>query len=110
MLTGRALSARAASLLLTLWLVSALVFFTALAGFGLGVFYVAQYFAANIAVPGFASTIIAILILGGAQLLALGVIGEYLGRLHLNVNRKPQYVMRTVHELAVDPARQRTPS
>ena len=96
--------------LLPLQLVSALGFFTALAGFGLGVFYVAQYFAANIAVPGFASTIIAILILGGAQLLALGVIGEYLGRLHLNVNRKPQYVMRTVHELAVDPARQRTPS
>ena len=37
-----------------------------------------------------------ILVLGGVQLLALGVIGEYLGRLHLNVNRKPQYVIRTV--------------
>jgi undecaprenyl-phosphate 4-deoxy-4-formamido-L-arabinose transferase len=42
----------------------------------------------------------AILILGGAQLMALGVIGEYLGRLHLNVNRKPQYVVRQVRSQA----------
>jgi hypothetical protein len=48
----------------------------------------------NITVPGYASTIIAILVLGGIQLMALGVMGEYLGRLHLNVNRKPQYVER----------------
>jgi undecaprenyl-phosphate 4-deoxy-4-formamido-L-arabinose transferase len=47
-------------------------------------------------VPGYASTIIAILTLGGVQLLALGMIGEYLGRLHLNMNRKPQYVERQV--------------
>ena len=51
--------------------------------------------------PGFASTIIAVLILGGTQLLALGVIGEYLGRLHLNVNRKPQYVIRHLDRVAV---------
>jgi len=38
--------------------------------------------------------IIAILIIGGTQLLGLGIIGEYLGRLHLNVNRKPQYRVR----------------
>ena len=34
--------------------------------------------------------------------LALGVIGEYVGRLHLNVNRKPQYTEREV--LGQDPA------
>jgi hypothetical protein len=39
---------------------------------------------------------VAVLVLGGAQLLALGIIGEYLGRLHLNVNRKPQYIVRQV--------------
>lgn len=80
--------------LIPLQLVSGLGFVTALSGFGVGLFYLIQYFASNIEVPGFASTIIAILILGGAQLLALGVIGEYVGRLHLNVNRKPQYVIR----------------
>lgn len=82
--------------LLPLQLVSALGLFTALSGFAVGAYYLVQYLASNIAVPGFASTIIAVLILGGAQLLALGVIGEYLGRLHLNVNRKPQYVVRQI--------------
>jgi len=82
--------------LLPLQLVSALGFLTAVSGFGLGLYYVAQHFATNIAVPGFASTIVAVLVLGGVQLLALGVIGEYLGRLHLNVNRKPQYVVRQI--------------
>lgn len=80
--------------LLPLQVVSGLGFLTACSGFLLGAFYLVQYLFSNITVPGFASTIIAVLILGGVQLLALGVIGEYLGRLHLNVNRKPQYVVR----------------
>lgn len=84
--------------LIPLQIVSGLGFVTAMSGFLVGIYYLLQYMASNIAVPGFASTIIAILILGGAQLLALGVIGEYLGRLHLNVNRKPQYVIRTVDD------------
>lgn len=80
--------------LIPLQIVSGLGFVTALSGFSVGLYYLIQFLAASIEVPGFASTIIAVLILGGAQLLALGVIGEYLGRLHLNVNRKPQYVIR----------------
>jgi undecaprenyl-phosphate 4-deoxy-4-formamido-L-arabinose transferase len=80
--------------LIPLQVVSGLGFITAASGFFVGIYYLAQYLTASIEVPGFASTIIAILVLGGAQLLALGVIGEYLGRLHLNVNRKPQYVIR----------------
>jgi glycosyltransferase involved in cell wall biosynthesis len=82
--------------LIPLQLVSALGFVTAASGFLVGIYYLFQFLASSIAVPGFASTIIAILILGGAQLLALGVIGEYLGRLHLNVNRKPQFVIRNL--------------
>lgn len=80
--------------LMPLQVVSGLGFVTAASGFLVGVYYLFQFLVSNIAVPGYASTIIAILMLGGAQLLALGVIGEYLGRLHLNVNRKPQYVIR----------------
>ncbi|KAJ3052638.1 hypothetical protein HK102_011856, partial [Quaeritorhiza haematococci] len=63
-------------------------------GFLLALYYLACALASEIAVPGYASTIIAILIIGGTQLLGLGIIGEYLGRLHLNVNRKPQYRVR----------------
>jgi polyisoprenyl-phosphate glycosyltransferase len=65
-------------------------------GFFLVLFYLIQSLRGQIGVPGYASTIIAILVVGGAQLLALGIMGEYLGRLHLNVNRKPQYTVRTV--------------
>lgn len=81
--------------LLPLQFVSLCGFLAALAGFAVGGFYVAQYFLANIAVPGFGSIIVAVLVLGGMQLLALGIMGEYLGRLHINVNRKPQYTVRT---------------
>ena len=96
-LLGLALNLYTNFSLIPLQMVSGLGFVTAASGFLVGMFYLIQYLAASIAVPGFASTIIAILILGGAQLLALGVIGEYLGRLHLNVNRKPQYVVRHLY-------------
>jgi polyisoprenyl-phosphate glycosyltransferase len=67
-------------------------------GFCVALFYVFEFLRARISVPGYASTIIAILVVGGTQLLALGMIGEYLGRLHLNVNRKPQYTVRSVRQ------------
>jgi undecaprenyl-phosphate 4-deoxy-4-formamido-L-arabinose transferase len=68
------------------------------AGLGLltSVYFLIQYLLARIELPGYASIITAILVLGGLQLMALGVMAEYLGRLHLNVNRKPQYVERQV--------------
>ncbi|KFB70966.1 MAG: Undecaprenyl-phosphate 4-deoxy-4-formamido-L-arabinose transferase [Candidatus Accumulibacter phosphatis] len=95
-LIGLALNLYTNFSLIPLQTVSVLGFATASAGFLVGLYYLVQFLASNIAIPGYASTIIAILLLGGAQLLALGVIGEYLGRLHLNVNRKPQYVIRQV--------------
>ena len=90
--------------LLPLQFVSACGFLVAIAGLLTGAYYLVQYLFSNIVVPGFASTIIAVLVLGGTQLLALGIMGEYLGRLQLNVNRKPQYVERQVlGPLAVQP-------
>jgi undecaprenyl-phosphate 4-deoxy-4-formamido-L-arabinose transferase len=82
--------------LLPLQLVSLAGLLASLGGFAAGAYYLAKYLFAQIAVPGYASTIVAILVLGGLQLLSLGIIGEYLGRMHLNVNRKPQYTVRTV--------------
>jgi len=82
--------------LLPLQLVTLAGFLASLGGFAAGAYYLAKYLFAQIAVPGYASTIIAILVLGGLQLLALGIIGEYIGRVHLNINRKPQYTVRQV--------------
>lgn len=42
---------------------------------------------------GWPSLIITILFMGGLQLLALGVIGEYVGRVLLNINNRPQYIV-----------------
>jgi len=82
--------------LLPLQLVSGLGILAACGGFACAIFFLLRYLLSGITVPGYASIIIAVLVLGGVQLLSLGIIGEYLGRLHLNVNRKPQYVERKV--------------
>lgn len=68
----------------------------AIGGFAVGFYYFIQYLTSSITVPGYASTIVSILVLGGLQLLGLGIMGEYVGRLHLNVNRKPQYGIRQI--------------
>ena len=47
--------------------------------------------------PGWASTVIIITIFAGIQLLMLGMIGEYIGRVFLTHNRHPQFVVREVH-------------
>lgn len=43
---------------------------------------------------GYASVIVAVLIFAGIQLVSVGVIGEYVGRIFLSQNRKPQYTIR----------------
>ena len=45
---------------------------------------------------GWASLMAAVMLLSGVQLLILGIVGEYLGRMYLTANRKPQSVVRSV--------------
>jgi glycosyltransferase involved in cell wall biosynthesis len=60
---------------------------------------------------GWASLMAAVLLLSGVQLVILGIVGEYLGRLYLTANRKPQSVIRSVTraESAAEPVRLRRP-
>lgn len=64
--------------------------------FGIGVFsYVFVRYCLEGSVPGFPFLASIIAIFSGAQLFALGVIGEYLARMHFRSMKRPPYVVRT---------------
>lgn len=48
------------------------------------------------AVPGWASTLLPLLLLGGAQIMCLGVIGSYIGRIYHEVTRRPRFIVEQV--------------
>lgn len=49
----------------------------------------------GIEVPGYASTAILILVFGGMNMFALGIIGEYVGRIYTEVRQRPLYIIRS---------------
>jgi undecaprenyl-phosphate 4-deoxy-4-formamido-L-arabinose transferase len=72
------------------------------AGFAAAVALVVQKLLDPSTAAGWTSIIVAVLIIGGVQLLALGVIGEYVGRVLLNVANRPQFVV--ARQVNVDPS------
>ncbi len=64
------------------------------AGFLLAIYYLAGYLIYRFDVPGFASTVILITIFSGMQLTMLGIIGEYIARIHQEARNRPQYIIR----------------
>jgi glycosyltransferase involved in cell wall biosynthesis len=65
-----------------------------------GAYFVLRTLIEGVDVPGYASLIVAVLFLGGVQLLTLGIIGSYIGRIFQEVKRRPLYLVREMHGFA----------
>jgi glycosyltransferase involved in cell wall biosynthesis len=85
-------------------LVSALGFVIALGSLAVTGWAISVKFIAGTAVPGWASTVVPLYFLGGVQILCLGVIGEYVGKIYLESKRRPRYTVET--RLGAGPVRQ----
>ena len=46
------------------------------------------------AIPGWTSTVVPLYLLGGVQLLFLGIVGEYMGRIYTEVKKRPRYIVQ----------------
>jgi undecaprenyl-phosphate 4-deoxy-4-formamido-L-arabinose transferase len=63
-------------------------------GLVLGVYFVIQRVTGTTDVSGFTAIIVSVLFFSGLILISIGVIGEYLARIYLKLNSKPQYVVK----------------
>ena len=71
-------------------------FFVALAAVGWGGWIAVRTIVWGVDIPGYASVLVGVLLLGGLQLIGIGMIGEYLGRAFLESKRRPAYLIRQV--------------
>ena len=59
----------------------------------MAIYFLIETVVRGIDVPGFASLIVSIMFFGGIQLLSLGILGEYIGRIFAEVKRRPLYLI-----------------
>ncbi len=74
----------------------------AVSGFLYTIIIIIRYFTVHMAPMGWTTTAALILIIGGLNLLLLGLVGEYVGRVFMCVNATPQYVERTIQPAKTD--------
>jgi glycosyltransferase involved in cell wall biosynthesis len=78
-------------------------FGVSLVSFLYAIFIAMRVLIEGIDVPGYASLMVAITFLGGIQLIGIGIIGEYLGRVAQEVRHRPLYVVAEESEPVVSP-------
>jgi polyisoprenyl-phosphate glycosyltransferase len=74
-------------------LITLLGLLTTLVGVAYGIFWLAAYFSGRIGEAGWTSLVVLVLVFGGAQLLSIGILSEYVGRTYEEVKRRPRYVV-----------------
>ena len=62
----------------------------------LAIWYAIKKLTVGLDPPGFATTVVSILFLAGIQLITIGVIGEYIGRIFEEVKLRPLYIIQRV--------------
>ena len=70
----------------------------ALVTLGYGLFIVLRTIIQGVDVPGYASLLVSILFFGSLQLMGLGMLGEYVGRIYMESKRRPTYLVRKVYQ------------
>lgn len=60
---------------------------------GYGAWEVLEYFIWGVSVPGYATLVVGIMFLNGLQLLSIGILAEYVGRIYDEVKQRPSYIV-----------------
>ena len=68
-------------------------FIVAALSFAIGLWYVVQKFIGVDLTPGLPTTVLVVSFFSGVQLLALGLVGEYIGRIYDETKRRPMYIV-----------------
>ena len=67
-----------------------------------GSFLIIRTLVLGIDVPGYASLMVTTLFIGGLQLITLGILGEYLGRIYEETKQRPLYLIKERHGFHMD--------
>jgi glycosyltransferase involved in cell wall biosynthesis len=76
---------------------------SALSAFGYAAFVFVKTLLLGDPVPGFPTLVVLVAFLGGLQMMAIGVLGEYLGRLFIEAKNRPLYIIEEMHSPASVP-------
>jgi glycosyltransferase involved in cell wall biosynthesis len=69
--------------------------FLALAAMGYGAYVAFDYFWNGAETPGFATIVVGMMLLSGIQLMSIGILAEYIGRIYEEVKQRPTYLVRS---------------
>ena len=68
-----------------------------------GIYLLLQRLLVDYRLPGFATLAVGLFFLGGVQLICLGILGEYIGRIHHEVKQRPPYIIERVERKITGP-------